>query len=67
MEQLIQLTNSEDFHNDWAFYVTGLNIIPRTSKMIISLEAYYDQFDEQFSGNKKSRALRLRHDCTKLD
>ncbi len=54
VEQLIQLTNSEDFLRDWAFYVTGLNLVPRTGKMIFSLEAFYDQFDEQFSGNKKS-------------
>jgi len=54
VEKLIQLTNSEDFLNDWAFYVTGINLVPRTGKMIVSLEAFYDQFDEQFSGHKKS-------------
>ena len=54
MQQLIQLTNSEDFINDWAFFVTGLSLVPRTGKMIISLEALYDQFDERFEGHKKS-------------
>ena len=54
MEQLIQLTNSEDFINEWALFVTGLSLVPRTGKMIISLEAFYDQFDEQFEGHKKS-------------
>lgn len=34
--------------------MTGLNLVPRTGKMIISLEAFYDQFDEQFEGHKKS-------------
>src|SRR5688572_6289867 len=54
MEQLIQFTNSEDFIDNWAFFVTGLNLVPRTGTMIVSLEAFYDQFDEQFSGSKKS-------------
>ena len=48
MEQLIQITNSEDFLNDWAFFVSGLSSVPRTNRLIISLEALYDQFDEQF-------------------
>jgi len=54
VEQLIQLTNSENFLNDWAFFITGLNFTPRTDKMIISLEALYDQFDERFADNRKS-------------
>ena len=54
MEQLIRLTNSHDFIDNYAFFVTGLNLVPRTGKMIISLEAFYDQFDEQFEGHKKS-------------
>ena len=54
MEQLIRLTNSDDFIDNWAFFVTGLNLVPRTGKMIISLEAFYDQFDEQFEGHKRS-------------
>ena len=54
MEQLIQFTNSEYFINNWAFFVTGLNLQPRSGKMIISLEAFYDQIEEQFAGQKKS-------------
>ena len=53
MEELIRLTNSREFIDNWAFFVTGLNLVPRTGKMIISLDAFYDGFDEQLEGHKK--------------
>jgi hypothetical protein len=33
--------------------MTGFNFIPRTDRLIVSLEAYYDGFDEDRSGSKQ--------------
>jgi hypothetical protein len=46
MEQLINLTNSKDFFKDWSFYLTGFDLKPRTARMIVSLEAEYEDFGE---------------------
>ena len=54
MKQLITLTNSAEFNREWAFYVTGFNFIPRTEKLNVSLEAYYDGFDEDGFDSKQS-------------
>jgi hypothetical protein len=46
MEQLINLTNSTDFFTDWAFFVTGFDLKPATARMIVSLEAHYEDFEK---------------------
>lgn len=54
MEQLIQVINSTDFLNDWAFFITGLTSITGSNRLINSLEASYDQFDESLFGQTKN-------------
>lgn len=46
MEQLIHLTNCEDFIDNFAFYIVGASLVPKTDTMILTLEAYYDGFEE---------------------
>ena len=54
MEQLIELTNSKDFFMDWSFFLTGFDLKPRTARMIVSLEAEYEDYFEDSPLVKKS-------------
>ena len=54
LEQLIQLTNSGGFFRDWAFFLTGFNLVPLTDRMIVLLEAHHDDFEENAVLDKRS-------------
>jgi hypothetical protein len=54
MEKLIQLTNSEDFKQDWSLFITGISSKAREDHTILSLEAYYSGFETDREGEKLS-------------
>jgi len=57
LEKLIQLTNSADFWDNWAFFVTDISLPARSSILRVTLEAIYDGFDEQHFEGRKSWEL----------
>jgi hypothetical protein len=47
LEKLLQLTNSTDFWDNWAFFLTEISLPARSTTLRVKLEAIYDGFDEQ--------------------
>ena len=54
MEKLIQLTNSEEFKQDWSLCITGISSKAREDHTILSLEAFYSGVETDREGEKLS-------------
>lgn len=63
MEKLIQLTNSDEFKQDWSLCITGISSKALEDHTILSLEAYYSGVETDREGEKnylgKSLAMGL--------
>lgn len=57
LDDLLQLTNTAEFWNDWAFFVTEISLPARSNTLKVKLQAIYDGFDDQHSNKAKSWEL----------
>lgn len=57
LEGLIRLTNSENFIDNWAFFVTEISRPSRSGNVTVKLEALYDGFEERHFDKKNNWQL----------
>lgn len=57
LEELLKLTNSAEFIDNYAFFITEISRPARSENVKVKLEALYDGFDEHHFDKKKSWEL----------